>query len=432
MVELADIFRLHGAPYRARYGDRMLPSHLRAMEDIERCRTAALGGRVFACPNCADVLQYSYHSCGNRACPKCGNDDTSGWLDPQRQFLLPVDYFLVTYTLPDECRAVARANQRSVYGAFFRASAQTFIDLAAQPRHLHGLCGLMGVLQTWRRDLAYHPHIHYLVPGGALADDHSAWRPHRYDDWLLPERALAAGFKLRFQRELQGLGWLDQVDPAVWTCDKKWVVDAMPAGTGQTVLKYLAPYVHRVAISNQRILACRDGKVTFRFKARDHGQWRHMTLPVDRFIARFLQHVLPRGFVKVRYYGFLAAKVRNHLLPVIRQLLPQPPHPAPATPAPQAGPPPPLQPLHDRSPDLAVEPASDHGSCRQLNRTIRGGPDAGDASVAPPSPLDPHHTDDVQRPTDDRSWHRCPSCGRPLVLLGTLPRLHARPRDPPS
>ncbi|MEW6755385.1 MAG: transposase [Candidatus Latescibacterota bacterium] len=276
-----------------------------------------------------------------------------------------------------ECRPIARANQRSVYAAFFRASAQTFLDLAAQPRHLHGLCGPMGVLQTWRRDLAYHPHIHYLVPGGALADGHSTWRPHRYDGWLLPETALAAAFKQRFQRELQGLGLLDQLDSAVWTRDKKWVVDAMPAGTGETVLQYLAPYVHRVAIPNPRILACRDGQVTFRFKARDHGQWRHMTLPVDRFIARFLQHVLPRGFVKVRYYGFLAAKARHDLLPVIRQLLPEPPHSAPATAAPQAGPPPPQEPLHDHPPDPALEPASEHGSCRQWHRTIPAHPDAG-------------------------------------------------------
>ncbi|MEW6751397.1 MAG: transposase [Candidatus Latescibacterota bacterium] len=285
----------------------------------------------------------------------------------------------------------------------------------------------MGVLQTWRRDLAYHPHIHYLVPGGALADDHRTWRPHRYHDWLLPESALAAAFKLRLERELGALGLLEQLDPAVWTCDKKWVVDAMPAGTGETVLQYLPPYVHRIAISNPRLRACRDGKVTFRFKARGHAQWRHMTLPVDRFIARFLQHVLPRGFVKVRYYGFLAAQARTELLPVIRQLLPESPHPAPATAAAQGGPPPRQEPRHDPAPDLAAEAGSDRGPCRPLSPTNPGAPDAGDGSVAPPSPLPPHPTDDVGRPSAERSWHRCPSCGHPLVLFCTLPRLYSTP-----
>jgi hypothetical protein len=444
MVELADIFRDHGAEYRARFGNRMLPSHLRAMDDIEQCRTEALGGSVFACPSCPDVLHYSYHSCGNRACPKCGNDDTSRWLELQRQFLLPTDYFLVTYTLPDECRAVARANQWNVYSAFFSASAETFIELAGKKKHLGGKPGLMGVLQTWRRDMAYHVHTHYLVPGGALSEDHSSWQPHRYGNWLLPEKALAARFKDCFQLKLDKLGLLEQVDPAVWTYDKKWIVDCKPAGNGQTVLKYLAPYVHRVAISNNRIVALQDGKVTFCFKDRDNSQWRYMTLSALQFIARFLQHVLPKRFIKIRYYGFLAAKLRNDLLPVIRQLLPPPPaevSPSQATSPPAESP---CTPIHS-VPPTATSPAAAGASLvadgptpapqATSNDPLRivipqPQPAPGGLHAEPPSTT--FGLPDGQLLSEDRSFRRCPNCARPMVLVRTLPRLDTRPRGPPA
>ena len=444
MVELADIFRIHGAEYRERFGDRMLPSHLRAMDDIEHCRTPARGGRVFACPSCPDELKYSYHSCGNRACPKCGNKETSRWLDQQRHFLLPVDYFMVTYTLPDECRAVARANQKSVYSAFFRASAATFIQLAAKPRHLDGLPGMMGVLQTWRRDMGYHVHIHYLVPGGALAADHSCWKPHRYGKWLLPQKALAARFKQRFERELGKLGLLDQVDPAVWSYDKKWVVDSMPAGTGETVLKYLAPYIHRIAISNHRIVALNDGKVTFRFKDRDNSQWRYMTLAAVQFIARFLQHTLPKGFVKIRYHGFLTARHRNEMLAEIRQLLPPAPDPAPSNQA---------KPQQTQNPSAltqtdsasATSPSAAEASLvsdratpepqaasNDPLRIVLAEPLADQGGTDPESSGTTLGITDVQLRPGERPIHSCPKCGRPMLLIRTLRRQHTRSRGPPT
>ena len=372
MVELADIFRVHGPAYRAQYAQHMLPSHRRAMRDIEQCRTPALGGSLYGCVDHPEVLLYSYHSCGNRTCPKCGNDDTNAWLEKQRGLLLPVDYFLVTFTLPAECREVARSHQAAVYGAFFRTSAGVMIEVAREPRHLGGLIGMVGVLQTWRRDLGYHVHIHYVVPGGALASDGTRWLPQRYGQWLLPEPLLAARFKERFRKELRRLGLLDQVDPSVWTRRKKWVVDCIPVGNGESALKYVAPYVHRVAISNSRIEQLEDGNVTYRFKDRDTGQWRHRTLPAEKFIACFLQHVLPKGFVKVRYYGFLTAKKRQALLPRIR--------------------------------------------------TILGA--NGLASHIVPSQTSPRQPEEARR-------HCCPHCGKVLVLRQRLPRAWPEERAPP-
>lgn len=319
MVEMADILRRHGEEYRLKYADRMLPSHQRAMRDIEECRTPIRGGSLHGCPECPEVLEYSYHSCKNRACPKCGNGETTRWLERQRALLLPVDYFMVTYTLPAEFRTMARSNQKKVYGAFFRASAQSFQELARQKKHLGGQVGMMGVLQTWTRDLMYHPHIHYIVPGGALSSDGASWLTHRYKEYLLPEKALAARFKKKFKVELIKAGLIDQVPECAW--DKKWVVDCEPVGSGDQVLKYIAPYIFRIAISNNRIEKLEDGKVTFKFKNRDEGQWIRKTLPAVEFIRRFLQHVLPKRFVKIRYYGFLAAQNRRNSLKVIRTIL---------------------------------------------------------------------------------------------------------------
>lgn len=214
---------------------------------------------------------------------------------------------------------------------------------------------MAGILQTWRRDMGYHPHIHYIVPGGALSADGRQWLPHRYRDWLLPEKALAAQFKLRFKAELETLGLTRLVSPKVWRYDKKWVADCIPAGCGEQALKYVAPYVYRVAISNNRIEKLEDGMVTFRFKDGTSGEWKHLTLSAEEFIRRFLQHVLPRGFVKVRYYGFLSTRSRGTLLPVIRRLAAEDGNPA----------------GHDPSPDHArLDPVPREHRCPQCGRTM--------------------------------------------------------------
>jgi hypothetical protein len=321
MVELAEIFRRYGPAYRAKYHDRLLPSHLAAMEAIEHCRTAALGGHVSQCIECGE-LEYSYHSCKNRHCPKCQNDEATRWLEQQRALLLPVPYFLVTCTLPEALRPVAHSHQKLMYNLLFQTSAAALKALALDPKYLGGQIGLVGVLHTWTRDVAYHPHIHYLVPGGALAPDGSRWLSPHYEDWLVPVRALSKLFRGKFKAALTTAGLHEHVPPQVW--HKAWVTHCKPAGTGTEVLTYLAPYIHRTAITNKRLEKLEEGHVTFRVKENGSGKWQHRTLPAEEFIRRFLQHVLPKGFRKVRYYGVLRPNRRTTVADIRRLLATSP------------------------------------------------------------------------------------------------------------
>jgi predicted RNA-binding Zn-ribbon protein involved in translation (DUF1610 family) len=316
MVEMAEIFHLHGSQYRTKYGDRMLPSHRKVMRAIERCRTAELGGHVYACEAC-DEAQYQYHSCRDRHCPKCQHDKAQLWLEKQQHRLLPARYFLLTFTLPDELRRLARGHQKLFYALLFRASASATQKLAQDPRFIGGQIGMVGVLHTWGRNLAYHPHIHYLVPAGGLAANGHTWLLARRN-FFLPVKALSRIFRAKFRDALRKTDCFDDVPADVWK--KEWVVHSQPVGTGLGTLKYLAPYIFRVAISNNRILKLANGKVTFRYRATDTGKLRTSTLPAFEFIRRFLQHVLPRGFVKVRYYGFLAPGCRKQLATLRQQL----------------------------------------------------------------------------------------------------------------
>ena len=310
MGELADIFRRHGPAYRAKFGARMPKSHLAAMAAIEHCRTEALGGHVSQCMECGE-LEYSDHSCKNRHCPKCQNDATTQWLATQRALLLPVPYFLVTFPLPEELRPVARSHQPRLYNLLFQTSAAALKALAVDPKYLGGQIGMMGVLHTWTREMASHPHIHSLVPGGALSLDGSTWLPPRYADWLVPVHALSTLFRGKFQAALTTTGLLAQVPRKVW--HKGWITHCQAAGTGAEVLSYFAPYLYRVALTNNRLETCEDGSVTFRVKERTRHAWTPRTLPVEEFIRRFLQHVLPKGFTKVRSYGVLSPSRRPAL-----------------------------------------------------------------------------------------------------------------------
>jgi predicted RNA-binding Zn-ribbon protein involved in translation (DUF1610 family) len=317
VVELAEVFRQHGEAYRAKYGARMLASHRRAMQDIERCRTPALGGHVYTCPDCEET-EYLYHSCRNRHCPKCQQDKAQRWLEGQQDLLLPVGYFLLTFTLPEGLRPVARSNQRLVYDLLFRASAEAIQQLGREERWVGGQMGMLGVLHTWGRNLTYHPHVHYLVPGGGIGAD-GRWRPSRAN-FLLPVKALSRLVRGKFRAALRrtDAAVFAQIPVEVWQAD--WVVNCQPVGNGLTAVKYLAPYIFRVAISNRRILKMAEGKVTFRYRATETGTLKSCTLAAEEFIRRFLQHVLPKGFVKVRYYGFLAVGQRKRLAALREQL----------------------------------------------------------------------------------------------------------------
>jgi hypothetical protein len=315
MVEVADIFRLHGPDYREKFGDRMLPSHRRAMQDIETCRTESRGGQVYFCNQCQQQ-RYSYHSCKNRHCPKCQNEQANEWLREQEALLLPTHHFLVTFTLPAELRPLARSHQKTIYNLLFRASSQALQQLAQDPRFVGARLGMVGVLHTWTRQLLYHPHVHYIVTGGGLTDD-CHWRAAR-KDFLVPVKALSPIFRAKFRDQLKKSELFAAVAPRIWR--KDWVVHSEAVGSGQQAFQYLAPYIFRVALSNNRLRNLHDGQVTFAYKESATDQLKHCTVTAEEFIRRFLQHVLPPRFIKVRYYGLLSPAHRQLLLKA-RQLL---------------------------------------------------------------------------------------------------------------
>ena len=307
MLELADIVRAVGEVYRQRYGARVLPSHLRALHDIEACRTAALGGHVQACDHCG-ARQYSYHSCRNRHCPKCHADQTQRWLERQRARLLPCAYFLVTFTLPAELRSLARAHQKRVYRLLMTAAAAALLTLTADPRYLGACPGLLAVLHTWTRALRYHPHAHILVTAGGLHRHAHTWVSPTHPTFLVPGRALSRVFRAKFRDGLRTAGLFEHVPREVWR--KEWVVHLQHAGTGEKVLEYLARYVFRIALVNSRLERFDTGHVTFRYRDGRSGARRRCTLDALQFLGRFLQHVLPQGFAKVRHYGLFSPRHR--------------------------------------------------------------------------------------------------------------------------
>jgi hypothetical protein len=316
MTTLGEIVRHYGAAYRAQYGEQLLPSQQAALQAIEQCRTEALGGQVYRCPACG-TTRYSYHSCRNRHCPTCQHDAAQRWLSGQQELLLPVPYFLVTFTLPSELRDLAYRHQRLIYNLLFRASAAALMELARDPRFLGAQIGLLGVLQTWTRDLRYHPHIHYLAPGGGLAEDGRTWLTAKAN-FLVHVKPLAALFRAKLRAALRQTALWAEIPATVWQQD--WVVDCRSVGSGRAALRYLAPYIFRVALSNNRIVRVVEDQVTFRYSVGDTGQTAYCTLPVQEFLHRFLQHFLPKGFVKVRYYGLLRVGNRRSLSRVRSQL----------------------------------------------------------------------------------------------------------------
>lgn len=300
MLELADVVRRYGDIYLQQFGHDMPPSHRRALQDIRHCRTEVLGGHVYVCHQCGH-RQYAYHSCKNRNCPKCQREDTDLWLQQRRQELLTVPYFHVVFTLPKELHELVRRHQKTMYGVLMKAAAGSLMKLAADPRYVGGQLGILAVLHTWTTTLTYHPHVHCLVPAGGVSQD-ERWLAAR-KDYLVPVKALSKIFRGMFVEMAR------QTLPEVVLPDvarmKSWVVYCKPAVQGnEKVLRYLARYVHRVAFANSRLVRMEGDQVTFRYQDRGKHQPKTMTLPALEFLRRFLQHVLPRGTHKVRYYGF--------------------------------------------------------------------------------------------------------------------------------
>ena len=302
MIELADIIAKYGGEYLNKFGIPMLPSHKRAIADILTCRTESMGGHLHECDACGHQ-HYSYHSCKNRSCPKCHTSDTKRWVEKREAELLPVRYFHVVFTLPQELRDNMRSNQSKLYSILMQAASEMLMKLALDPKHVGGKLSILSVLHTWTRAMEFHPHVHMLVPAGGLDTD-GYWRTTR-KKWLVPVKALSRLFRARFMKLAQKALPEEGFPQDVWK--KEWVVYCKPPLTNsKKVLRYLGRYVHRIAIVNSRIESIDNGNVTFRYQESATGKQKKMTLTAMEFLRRYLQHVLPQGFHKVRYYGLLS------------------------------------------------------------------------------------------------------------------------------
>ncbi len=337
-LEVADIIRQAGNRFVERHRAHLAWPHLKVLRAIERCRTAALGGHLDRCSHCGHRA-ISYNSCRNRHCPKCQTHARDQWLAARSQELLPVEYFHVVFTLPHALSALILQNKRVLYNLLFRASAQTLLEIAADPKHLGAEIGFLSVLHTWGQTLEHHPHVHCVIPAGGLSLDRSQWLQPRRRGFFLPVRVLSRIFRGKFtaalkrlfrSRQLQFHGALENLSsPQLFQqflrslFRRDWVVYAKrPFGGSEHVLHYLARYTHRVAISDHRLLSFADGNVSFRWKDYAHGnKQRKMTLTAHEFLRRFLLHILPSGFVRIRHFGFLANHDRQQRVSVCRQLL---------------------------------------------------------------------------------------------------------------
>jgi hypothetical protein len=393
-LEVADIFRDHGPAWRRARAGRLSLGQLKVMSAIETCRTAALGGHVAACQDC-DHTQIAYNSCRNRHCPKCQGAAAAAWLAVRQAELLPVDYYHVVFTLPAPIAHIAYHNKAQVYAILFKAAAETLITIAADPKHLGARIGLTAVLHTWGSALTHHPHVHCIVPGGGLSPDGGHWISCR-PGFFLPVRVLSRLFRRLFLERLMAAheagrlnffgehaGLVDHDAFATHLARSRkieWVVYAKPPFAGpQAVLAYLSRYTHRIAIANSRLIAFDHKGVTFRWKdyrAKGPERQKVMTLATDEFIRRFLIHVLPQGFHRIRHYGLFANGARTQNLARARELL--------QAPAPQ----------DQREPDSQVN-------------------DRGETLKQP-----------------------CPSCGGPMIIIQTFEPGHTpwdhAPRAPPS
>jgi hypothetical protein len=305
-MDISVIFRENISSYIQQFGRKIPFNHLKVINAIINCRTASMGGEVYYCQECK-TYHYSYHSCQNRHCPKCGSGESEKWLEKQMKKLLPVKYHMVTFTLPEELRFVCRSNQRLFYSIIYKASSEALKTLLSDPKYAGGYSGFVGVLHTWTRKLQYHLHIHYIVPGGAFDIERNCWNKAS-SKFLIPVKALSPIFRAKFRDilKVKSPELYNSIPKSIWY-EKGFNTDSRPFGKGENALKYLANYVYRIAITNNRIIRYENGMVTFQYKESKTDKIKYQTVTALEFMRRFLQHVLPSGFQKVRYYGFMSS-----------------------------------------------------------------------------------------------------------------------------
>ena len=314
---VGEILRRYGAAYVAKFGGKMSRDQHRAMQMIQRCRTGKLGSVRYYCSDC-NRHHWVLRSCGNRHCPACQSQKARDWLEAQTKKLLPCEYFLLTFTVPSKLRRIVRSYPKECLPVLFEAARDTLRELAANPKYIGSArLGMTGVLHTWGRTMSYHPHTHFIVPGGALSDDGTAW--HSSDKkFLVPVKAASVMFRAKFREAMKACGLHDKIPPEVWK--SKWVVNCKAVGDGSKALRYLAGYVYRVAITDRRIVSItqqsheRDSlydMVTYHYRPGGSKEYKTLKVTAEEFIRRFLQHVLPRGLQKVRHYGFLHSGSRT-------------------------------------------------------------------------------------------------------------------------
>jgi Putative transposase/Transposase zinc-binding domain len=337
-LEVADLIRTAGAAFIERSRQWISWKHIKVLLAIARCRTAALGGHLDQCTRCGHRAAISYNSCRNRHCPKCQTAARERWIAARQRELLPTRYVHVVFTLPHRLAPLALQNKKVIHGLLLRASAETLLEVARNPQHLGAEIGFFSVLHTWNQKLQLHPHVHCVVPAGGLSAEHTHWVPSR-DRFFLPIHVLGRVFRGKFVAGLQQAFQEGQLhfqgdltllaQPKIFASwlrplfRKDWVVYSKPPfGGPEYVLQYLGRYTHRVAISNHRLVTFAEGKVTFRWRdSAHHNELKLLTLSLDEFLRRFLLHVLPKGFVRIRNFGFLANRRRTTLLPLGFQLL---------------------------------------------------------------------------------------------------------------
>lgn len=301
MGKITELFRQFGSEYLEKYPN-MPGQHQKVIAAIINCRSGEYGAVFYQCESCGKRHRV-YRSCGNRHCPQCQYHKTQQWLDAQLQKALPVQHSMLTFTVPMEIRPFCRANQKAAYAAMFKASSGSIKKIVKDPKYVGTLLpGFTGVLHTWGRQLPYHPHIHYIVPAGGLSKDRNKWIAAQ-NSFFLPVKALSKIYKAKFKAEMEKLGLLEEINPLVWS--KDWIVHIQAVGGAESTLKYLAPYIFRVAISDSRIISINNRTVTFSYKKTKSRRLRKTSMDVMVFMSRFLQHVLPSGFAKVRHYGFM-------------------------------------------------------------------------------------------------------------------------------